>query len=290
MADPLKDGEFDLDGFVMGDNEAVYVGGYSVAAAGIQEQDALNPVGHDRLFGRDLLSGPAWTLDLIVNTRSASDARNALGMLASKWRQHALAGQSGSESYLRYRVDGQTRFVWGRPRKFAYNTTAGIEQGIIPVTAEFVTSDPFFYDDQAHALTIGMVPTSGGKLQGPLRSPLTTTKGGTRRGVIPEVGGNAPAPVRMTITGPITNPYIEGDGWRVELKTQLAYDESVTIDSRAKTVLRSDGASLAGTVSRHTRLARVRLSPGSEGIAFGGKDDSGTASCLVQWRPTFNSF
>lgn len=291
MAEPLEDGEFDLDGFIMGDRRPVFVQDYEINAAGIQAQDSLNPVGHDRLFGRDLLSGPSWVFDLIVNRRSAKDAKATLGDLSTRWRQHAIGGQPGTESYLRYRQGGETRLVWGRPRKFASNTTAGIEQGIIPVTAEFLTADPFYYADQAHGLTIGLVPTGGGGvLKSPLQSPLTTVDGGRRSGSIPEVGGEAPAPVRITITGPITNPYVEGPGWVIELKADLAYDESVTIDSRNKTVLRSDGASLAGGLSRHTRLSNVRLNPGSAGISFGGNDDSGTASCLVQWRPTFNSF
>ena len=107
------------------------------------------------------------------------------------------------------------------------------------------------------------------------------------------MGGTAPAPFVEVIHGPITNPWIAGPGWRFDFLTTLAYDQTLTVDTRpwAQTVLRNDGASLAGTLTRaSTALSDARLLPGGGAwLTFGGIDGTGTATCSVSWRPTYRS-
>ena len=69
----------------------------------------------------------------------------------------------------------------------------------------------------------------------------------------------------------------------------LAFDQSVTVDTRKFTVLRNDGVSLAGTLARGARLSQARLKPGSSNVTFGGTDATGRATCLFTWHPTFYS-
>ena len=135
--------------------------------------------------------------------------------------------------------------------------------------------------------------THSGGMSEPLSEPLSTIGGGARSGVIDVVGGTAPAPFIATIHGPMTNPWIAGPGWRFDFLTTLAYDQTLTVDTRpwAKTVLRNDGASLAGTLTRaSTALSDARLLPGGGAwLTFGGIDGTGTATCSVSWRPTYRS-
>ena len=157
-------------------------------------------------------------------------------------------------------------------------------------TAQFQTDSPLHYADTAQQLTLQMAVPSGSVITWPGVWPLVFSQGSDRQGVIQDVGGDAPTPIIATIRGPVTNPFVEGDGWRIDLNTTLAYDQSVTVDARARTALRNDGASLAGSLRRTTYLDACRLAPGPAEIRFGGIDPTGTARCDIQWRPAFYGF
>lgn len=286
----LRHGDFDLNGYVIGgdDSRPVYAVGLDTGVADHRGQDEENPSGDDRFFGRDLLSGPTWTFEFRMGSATPEASLAALAGITRCWR--SAPRDTGAESVLRYSVGGRTRRVYGRPRRFSQNPNLVFIMGHIAAAGQFVTKDSLHYGDELQSLTVTLVPGDAGGLVSPLISPLTTVAGGTRQGIIPDVGGDAPAPLTATFRGPVTNPSVSSRGWVIGLNTSLAYDQSVTVDTRNGTVLRNDGASLGGALTRRTYLPEARLQPGAQEIIYTGTDPTGTSSCTVAWRPAFYGF
>lgn len=290
MAATLRNGDFDLNGYVIAgdDSRPVYAVGVDLGVAEHRTQDEFNPHGQDRYFGQDQLSGPTWTLELRAERNITTEqALAALAGVTRAWR--AAPDGPGEESTLRYMAGGRIRRVYGRPRAFTADPNLLYSLGYLSMGAQFVTADTLHYDDVEDRLTVGLVPGNAGGLRAPLIGPLTTVRGGQRQGLV-LVEGDAPAPMRVVIQGPVTNPVVSSTGWRIALTGTLAYDQTVTIDTRKGTVRRNDGADLGGWLSRTTFLPEARLRPGTREIVFSGTDATGTATATVHWRPTYYGF
>ncbi|MGL3804724.1 hypothetical protein ACSYDW_01365 [Paeniglutamicibacter sp. R2-26] len=253
-----------------------------------QTQDSPNPVGDGINFGRDYRSGRLWKLDFAVGSKDTATALAVRGDLHRAWMKDDRI--PGAMQTLRYSIGGRTRLVYGRPRDFTPETTRSLAAGVALASGEFQTADPWHYDDELRSLQLNIVTASRGGVVLPTTWPLMTESGGERQGVISDVGGDAPAPFIVTFNGPITDPYVRVSGREVKLLTTLAYDQAATVDTRLMTARRNDGANLAGALSRKTRLAEARISPGPAEVVFGGADSSGTATATVQWRPTYYGF
>lgn len=270
----LDDGSFELDGFPFGgelDSVIVQPGGFDPGVAEWRVQDQDNPSGDGVVFGRDLLSGPTWAFTFLTNEYTAPDALDSLEAMAGLWLDNANRSVPGAVSVLRYNIGGRIRRVYGRPRRWSATVTPGLWGGVTPAVADFKCVDALHYDDELRTLQFGIVPGSG---------------------VIASVGGSASAPFVATIHGPITNPWVAGPGWRFDFLTTLSSSQSLIVDTRpwAKTVLRQDGVSLAGTLTHDsTALSDARLLPSSAELTFGGVDTTHTATCSVSWRPTYRS-
>jgi hypothetical protein len=282
----LNEGDVEVDGYVLGAKHPVFIESLDPGFASSRVQDVDNPVGDNRTFGRDFLTGPAWTLELVVNELDAAGALATVGALAAVWRADKVRATPGAESVLRYRLGGRTRRVYGRTRRFAY-TPDGVASGVIQVTADFTTSDTYHYDDAERTVAVRLVPPTTGGFIAPFTAPVVTVSTGDAQGIISAVGGDTAAPFAVTFQGPVTNPKLVGDGWEIELRATIPYDRSVTVDTRRKTVLRDDGANLAGALTHRSRLASARLDPGPEHVVFSGVDATGTASAVLRWRPTY---
>jgi hypothetical protein len=295
----LDDGGFELDGFSFGgesDSVVVQPGGFDPGTAVWRVQDQDSPSGDGIVFGRDLLTGPTWGFTFLTNEYTAVDALDSLEALAGLWLDSASRSVPGAVSTLRYRIGGHRRRVYGRPRRWGMSVTPDLWGGVAPAVADFVCVDALHYDDELRTVDVGVVVGDGassGGMYSPLSEPLSTVGGGARSGVVDAVGGTAPSPFIVSIHGPITNPWVAGPGWRFDFRTTLSVTQILTVDTRpwAKTALRQDGASLAGTLTRaSTALPDARLLPGGGAwLDFGGIDGTGTATCVVSWRPTYHS-
>lgn len=281
----LNDGDLELDGYPIGKAWEVFAENLDPGFPAVRHQDSDTPHGDGRRFGRDYLGGPTWSMDLVVNQYTAADARRVAGELARRWR--ANRSTPGAESVLRYNIGGETRLVYGRPRNFAPDP-AGINSGVITATATFDCTDHLAYGDQQRTVQVQLVPDPTGGFTVPFTAPLVIGTTAERQGTIPDVGGTEPAPFEATIYGPVSNPYLAGNGWRIELQTSIAHDDWIIVDTRRATALRRNGASARGTMSRFTRLTEARLLPGADLVRFGGIDATGTARAVVAWRPTFD--
>lgn len=290
MAVTLKEGDFDLNGYIIGGDKSrpVYVLGFDPGLADIREQDNLMPHSNDREFGEDHLAGPTWTLELSTGRNVSTEvALSSLGAAVRAWRSAPTT--PGKESTLRYKVGGRTRLVFGRPRGFNFNPSLLYSHGYLTTAGQFITSDELHYSDETFGLTVTLLPRPAGGLVSPLIGPLTTVAGSKRQGII-QVGGDAPAPMEILIKGPVSNPVVSSTGWSVGLDGALAYDQSVTIDTRRRTVKRQDGADLSGMLTRATFLPEARIKPGAREIVFTGTDLTGTSSATVSWRNAFYGF
>lgn len=295
MADPvLAEGEFALDGYKFGgpdDAVVVVPGGFDPGTTAWRTQDAENPLGDAMRFGRDRLTPPAWGFTLMTNLDTSTEALDALEVMQSKWIADSVRSTPGSVQTMRYNLGGRTRRVYGRSRRFQNIISPLTFQGVSGALADFQKADALHYDDTEYTTSLSILAGKATGIKSPLTGTLSTVAGGDVIDTIQEVGGSAPAPFVAVIRGPILNPYISGPGFYLKLNTSLAYDQFAVIDTRpfAQTVIRNDGAPLAGALSRTSRLTTARLLPGSASIKFGGTDATGTARLDFSWRPTFYS-
>lgn len=295
MADPvLEEGAFSLDGYKFGgadDAVVVVPGGFDPGTTGWRTQDAENPLGDSMSFGRDRLSPATWGWTLQTNKDTSAESLDALEIMQGLWISDDTRATPGAVQTLRYNLGGRVRRVYGRSRRFAPLIDPLTFQGVSGAVADFQKADTLHYDDTEYVTELSILAGRASGIKSPLVGSLSTVAGGDVIDTIQEVGGTAPAPFIAIIRGPITNPYISGPGFFIKLNTTLAYDQQAIIDVRpwAQTVLRSDGASLGGALSRLSSLKNARLKPGAASIKFGGTDATGTARCTFSWRPAFYS-
>lgn len=281
----MNEGDYELDGYAMGLAHDVVVEDVDLGTSDWIVQDQVAQDGR-RIFGSDHVSGPTMVLSLATNVGDVRRAKAALNAVASAWRP-AHASVAGAESVLRYMIDGEIRRVYGRPRKFAPAINGLLTSGDAAATAEFVTSDGLAYDDVERAAVVRIVPPATGGFTAPFVAPIITATTGVAQGVIEDVGGDEPAPFEVEIQGPVNNPRVSGDGWALALQGSIAYDRSVTIDTRNYTVLDNDGNTPSVKLSLSSNLLDARLRPGPDYLRFEGIDPTGTATATIRWRPVY---
>lgn len=290
MTIELAEEQFEIGGLVFGLGTDLLVETFGPEAAEWTVQDVDNPVGDGQWFGRDTLRSPTWTLECSANQHDADAATNSVNRLAAAWRTAADPRKPGSTAVLRYRVGSHTRRVVGRPRRFAVvQPDPRLSQGYLGATCDFQLACPVVFDDVARSTTVTLVSRVSSGWTWPVTWPISLGEAGTVEGVIDDVGGRAATPLVIEVTGPVTDPVVAGPGWRLALRTSLAYDQTVVIDTAAATVLRSDGVSLAGTLTRESLLTDAQLVPGSARVTFTGTDATRTARCVVSWRPAYHA-
>lgn len=256
----------------------------------VEVADQRRPRADGRNFGTDYRGGMTFAFDLGIRGVTSSDARTEAALLQRAWRADSVRGTPGAVASLAFRYDGRERVVYGRPRRFAPDYSDVSTNRLVTAQADFVTVDDRFYGP---ALTdpvyIPLVPKPVGGLLAPLQEPLTTTESSNRSiGII--VGGEDDAWPVVEVTGPITSPTIEVVGlWRMDFDLSLAYDETLTIDTRpwARTVTRN-GASVAGKVTGTSpRLADASIPPGAYSVALRGTSATGTPTATVRLQESY---
>lgn len=286
----FSDYMFDLDGYVFGRGQQVILDGedgFSPGVAGVRVQDAEMDREDARAFGRDLFSGPTWSWSLITDRANPEQALATQEALATAWRAEDVRSTPGAVSVLRYGVGGRLRRVYGRPRRFAGTPNNRILSGVIPMTVDFQCADHLTYDDTQTTLTVKASASTNGGFVTPLITPVTTLqRSGSREGT-GVVGGSAPTWAVVTFIGPSSNPRLElENGWVVGLNASIAAGVSVVLNPRpwARTVLRGGTASMAGSLTRDTRLAQMLLRPGGVSFTYSAEDPTGTSRATVAWR------
>lgn len=290
----LTEGSFELNGYRFGgasDPLVIVPGGFDPGTVAWRTSDRPSPTGDHARFGRDFRSPAKWTFTMATNRDTAGQALDTLEAASKVWVGDPARSKPGSVLELRYRLGGRDRMVYGRPRRFAPAIDPMLWSGTGTVVADFDLADTMYYDDVVRTAELSILPGTTSGLKGKLSGNLSTTAPNEKATSVSDVGGTGTAPFTALIHGPISNPWLIEDGWRIDIATTLAFDQYLIVDTRpwAQTVVRNDGVSLAGSLSRTTRLSNCRLKPGGTVLRFGGKDKTGRAYCSIKWRPTYHS-
>lgn len=257
----------------------------------IRGRDTERPQRDGDIPGRDQLGSANWAFDLATNRRTLTEALQTAGALEAAWKNPEVRLRPNRKAPLSYNIDGRWRRVYGRPDRFAgMKADVRAKRGVGIMTADFRVMDPTFYDEDEKTVTLDIVPASSGGLTAPLTAPLTATGYGEPRAGFVYNAGDAPTPLKVTFTGPVTDPWVRStDGWEISLFGSIAYDQTITVDALEGTVLRQDGAPMAGWLTRASRLSRAMLPPGQSELSFGGMDLTGTATAILSWRDASTS-
>lgn len=297
----LQESQFEIGGYRFGRDLPVEVTVFDVAGAETQVGDLDLPGQDGTVFGRDTKTGSELTFELSVNTRTPDDAKHEWGELSTRWDAATVRSRPRQVVPLRIRTPGQRSVVvYGRPRSLERTSSLALMKvGRIDAVATFQCADAYFYADTgvdgeggARSITLTLVTSAGsGGIVWPVTWPLVWGTQGMRQDTVVNSGDSPSWPV-ITFHGPVAQPSIElvGTGRRLSLDTTLAYDRSITIDTRpwARTILRDDGASFAG-VARGASLSEFQLPVGQTVLAYRGTDLSGQSRCVIEWRNAYSS-
>lgn len=288
---------FELQGFEFGNDSTmdVVVEKFEPGSAGLREQQADDPRGDSRWFGREFKTPPTWSWSLFINRDTEANALATLATLQAAWDASTVRTTPGQVVPLTYRLAGRTRRVYGRPGRCAEVYDARLQQGYIAVEADFRRADLLHYDEFAQSVTLSLVPATAGGLVSPLVSPLTSLASPAvpKTGNI-TVGGTAPTWATVTFTGAdgaTDLAVIVDETWQVGLSGPIAYDEQITVDAHpwARTAISSISGNAAGRLSGDTLLSKMQLTPGAHTLRVVGTDPTGTATVTVAWREASRS-
>lgn len=260
---------------------AVDLGDAEVRAADVERQ------GGDGLqMGRDFRGGRTLTFELGIDATPAS-VHDLMDELAAAWDAGAIRDDPGAVAELRCAYRGQERVVYGRPRRLALDGREHI-WGRAEAIADFRAVDHRFYDVHEQQVSTGLVAATGGGVTSPLASPLATT-GQTDRSTVMDVSSPYPVWPVVTITGPVIDPEVEILGvWRIKVRTALAYDETLTIDTRPwrpRIVTDPGGRNTRGSATRDSvPLTRASVPRGRHEVAFRGRADTGAPGLSIRWQ------
>jgi hypothetical protein len=261
-------------------------------------QDTESPISGHTQFGVERLLGPTWNFQLHVNRDDTEEALDTLDRFRTAWHALHIRDTPGKVVPLRYQLNGRTRRIYGRPRRFEAPPTNLILGGYIPVSTDFKCLDAFHYADEMKTLTAHIGTEleeddssldSGGGWIFPVTFPHTSLPP-TRRQHLLLVGGDAPAKPIVRFNGPVQNPRLVTSGWTLGLNYTIPPGSYVEIDTRpwAMTALLNGTTSVAGSLLRRQRLSNIRFNPGPLNARYVGYS-SGGSTCTVSWADTYNS-
>ncbi len=256
----------------------------------IRVADGDRPRQDGRAFGVDFRGARTISFDLGVRAHTAAEVREETAELLRAWRADAIRGVPGAVASLTSHYDGRERVVYGRPRRIAPNYSDVTVNLNAVVVADFACVDDLFYGTTEESHSFSIVPGTGGGLEAPLASPLSTTADSDRSMGI-NVRSELPVWPIIRVEGPISNAVVTvGNFIRWEIRLDLNLGEWVTIDTRPwkRSAMRNDTAPVTGTV-RGTRLAASAIPPGAHEVGLQGQDPTGTARIEIAWTSAYSS-
>lgn len=286
----MQNGDFEIAGYMLGREHPAFVSDFQPGSLGQRAQDVDSPFAAERYFGRDLESAPVWSFEFSLGEADGDElvpdagVLETLDTLTAVWRGALDATQPESVLVLRYMIGGRVRRVYGRPRNFAPDPSANLEDGNITATGQFALRDALHYDDEQSFTELQLRPPPAGYATLPGVWPLTSYVESERQGQI-VVGGNAAAPAEEVVFyGPVIDPKLESDLWKIELTRTIPADGWIKINPRARTAETHLGQNVSGDLSRESYLPGIILTPGEHSFTYSGSDPTGFSRAVVRWR------
>lgn len=183
--------------------------------------------------------------------------------------------------------DGSTseRLLFVKSRGVRYDYSASRRNGTEAIKFGLYAEDPRIYSSSLQSVNIpfGAVSFTGFGFSIGFSFGFGGTSG-TTDGTIVSNGGNRPAPVLFTITGPVVDPQIVNDAVGLTMRFSpltLASTDTLVVDTANKTV------TLNGFANRRSTLQDPNwflLQKGDNFIRFRGASGSAPAALNIQWR------
>ncbi|WP_087484933.1 hypothetical protein [Brachybacterium massiliense] len=265
---------------------------YESTLGNLRTGDAERPLTGGHRPGRDFQDSGELTFTLITgpSVRGYSTTVDTVEGALAAWRGTLDAPAGVMFPLVVEWGDGRRRVYYGRPgRSSSPDFDRYADQGHMTLVLQFRVLDPFVYDTIPTGATISVVPRSLGGIIAPIVTPVTTTMTSGVEYRMLTVGGDAPAPLRVTFHGPARDPRVTVGGVEVGVVGEIAYDENVIVDGRTRSVHLDDAAQTpAGhRLSRGSRLDLLRVEPGVHEVAFTATDRTGTARVTVEATPAY---
>lgn len=280
-----------IQGYTLGPEHDWFCTSIEPGAISYRVQDADRPRRDGRHFGRDYVSPGSWSLTVVPSrAMDGQDVEDILPGLIRAW-DFSDRQVPGAYTSLEYQLEsGSRRQVFGRPRGLV-PMADGMKTGHVEYELTFDLMDATAYLATAQELTLQLLPGSPAGLIFPAIAPFVFDSGNTSRQGMIHNTGSVPSPIRVEFSGPVVDPTIRSvtHGWQISLDTSIAYDRTLTVDTRDMTVLRDDGASFAHTVTRRSDLG-VMVAPGYDEIVFEGSDQTGSSRAVIQWLTGLGPF
>lgn len=281
---------FELNGVAFGENPflPIVVSSFDPGSRTFRAQDTDAPYDDVRHFGRDYRAPSTWSWELYLNRETYTEALETLSALENAWDDAATRATPQAVTALRYRLDGRTRVVYGRPRNFAAPLDVLRKRGRVQVTCDFVRSDTLHYDDVESSIELAVGEAAIGELTVPFTTPFSTLVEPAPIPVDAVVAGTTETWPVIHIEAPtgIYNMRLQfGELWGVGIAGDLPPGSVVDIDARpwARSAL-LNGQAGGLNFTRYTSLSAMGMPPGTHEVNFTGSDLAGTATCVLSWR------
>lgn len=273
----LTPGQFQIGDFVFGRNTLFTVEGFEIGGYDINVQDFQASISDEMRFGRDSLKPLPIQLsinalenyamtNIIAATGSEDPDIDNLnpGDFVNEWRADAVRSEWGALKPLYVcREDGTSVMVFGRPGKLAISKPSG-KNAFRKIVAEYRRSDTYAYS------TTEWIYTATGTPQ-----------------VIERPAGDAPAWLRLWLTGPMSNPVIQLGWVTVQLSVTIQAGEVVEVSSypwSRRVVRLNDGASFAaGLTSPYLDKLKFEAEAETE-LSWTASETTGASKCQLLWR------
>jgi hypothetical protein len=295
MAD-LAEKQYDLDGLVFGlDSNAVEVDseGFQPGSAELATQDSPLPGADGVRFGKDYKGSSTWGFSCFTNGKDENDGWRIYSDFAKAWDARATRLTSQATLPLRYCLAGNTRRVYGRPRRLTPIVTNLSLSGRIGIEADFTVAYPYFFDDVEDNIIFGIgapLELDAGIIP-PFIPPVVPSAGSASSSHEVWIQGDVPTPLVIKVIGPVTDPLVTVDGYfKAQVDGSVEAGNPVTFDARPWSRSASTAAGGSVPVSpRVTQLSKMWLPPGRHQVIFTGNDITSTAQVSVSWRNAHSS-
>lgn len=299
----LIDGQVQIGNTVLGPQTWYPIDTIDVGDASRTTNDVARPHRDGMRMGRDLLQGRTISFSMAAfDNGTAAPISQAgyeyVGQLAAEWNADTIRQLPGVYLPLSYCRAGETRRVYGRPRRWSISVPDTGGQWV-PITADFQTVDHYFYSEDEFYTGVGINPGTVSGLIAPLVDPLIAvdSSGDPSPGEI-FVGGDSASYPRFIITGPILNPSIYVPGlFTISFTVALGRDQKLYLDPTPwgghVRLLDGDtfGANAAGLLTWDSpRMADMRIPPGRWSMVLRGTDFTGLSYVMAAWRNCYAAF